>query len=245
MARWLGLPVSAAEHAPQLDFMNEVVHWMMLVLFIGWGAFFLYTLVRFRRRRNPKADYHGVRSHFSTWSEIAVGVAEVVLLVAFAIPAWALRVADFPPESEATVVRVIGEQFAWNVHYPGPDGEFGSTDIKLITPDNPLGLDRKSMHAADDITTVNLLHLPINKPAIIHLGSKDVIHSFGLPNFRVKQDSIPGLMTPVWFTPNRAGDYEIACSQLCGLGHYRMRGFITIGSDEEFKKFLAENGPQP
>ena len=89
MARWLGLPVSAAEHAPQLDFMNEVVHWMMLVLFVGWGVFFLWTLFRFRRGRNPKADYHGVRSHFSTWSEIAVGVAEVVLLVAFAIPAWA------------------------------------------------------------------------------------------------------------------------------------------------------------
>jgi len=71
-----------------------------------------------------------------------------------------------------------------------------------------------------------------------------VIHSFGLPNFRVKQDAIPGLMMPVWFTPNRAGDYEIACSQLCGLGHYRMRGFITIESDEDFKKFLAENGPQ-
>lgn len=233
MARLLGLPVSAAEHAPQLDFMNEVVHWIMLVLFVGWGAFFLYTLIRFRRSRNPKADYHGVRSHFSTWTEVAVGVAEVVLLVAFAIPAWAMRVADFPPESEATVVRVVGEQFAWNVHYPGPDGEFGSSDVKLITPENPLGLDRKSMHAADDITTVNLLHLPIDKPAILHLSTKDVIHSFGLPNFRVKQDATPGLVSPVWFTPTRAGEYEIACSQLCGLGHYRMRGFITIGTEEE------------
>ena len=78
----------------------------------------------------------------------------------------------------------------------------------------------------------------------MQLSSKDVIHSFGLPNFRVKQDAIPGMFTPVWFTPNRAGDYEIACSQLCGLGHYRMRGFVTIRSDEEFKKFLEENKVQ-
>jgi cytochrome c oxidase subunit 2 len=173
-----------------------------------------------------------------------VGVAEVVLLVAFAIPAWATRVADLPPESEATVVRVVGEQFAWNIHYPGPDGEFGSTNIKLVSPDNPLGLDRNSMHAADDITTINQLNLPVNRPVIVHLSSKDVIHSFGLPNFRVKQDAIPGMFTPVWFTPNRPGDYEIACSQLCGLGHYRMRGFVTIQSDEDFKKFLEENKVQ-
>jgi cytochrome c oxidase subunit 2 len=244
MARLLGLPVPAAEHAPQLDLFNELVHWMMLVLFIGWGMFFIYTLIRFRRKRSPKADYHGVRSHFSTWTEVAVGVAELALLIGFAIPAWAARVSDFPHESEATVLRVIGEQFAWNVHYPGPDGEFGATDIKLVTPDNPLGLDRKSMHAADDITTINQLNLPVNRPAIVQLSSKDVIHSFGLPNFRVKQDANPGLLTPVWFTPNRPGDYEIACSQLCGLGHYRMRGFVTIQSDEDFQKFLKENGPQ-
>jgi cytochrome c oxidase subunit 2 len=244
MGQWLGLPVAASEHAPSLDFMNEVVHWLMLVLFIGWGVFFIYTLFRFRRGRNPRADYHGVRSHFSTWTEVAVGVAEVVLLVAFAIPAWATRVADLPPESEATVVRVVGEQFAWNIHYPGPDGEFGSTNIKLVSPDNPLGLDRNSMHAADDITTINQLNLPVNRPVIVHLSSKDVIHSFGLPNFRVKQDAIPGMFTPVWFTPNRPGDYEIACSQLCGLGHYRMRGFVTIQSDGDFKKFLEENKAQ-
>jgi cytochrome c oxidase subunit 2 len=244
MNDWLALPVAASEHAPQLDNMNGLVHWLMLLLFVGWGAFFLYTLVRFRSRRNPKADYAGMRSHFSSWLEVGVGVAEAVLLIAFAIPAWATRVSDFPTAEQATLVRVVAEQFAWNVHYPGPDGEFGSTDVKLVTPDNPLGLDRKSMHAADDITTINQLNLPVNKPVIVHLTSKDVIHSFGLPNFRVKQDANPGLMTPLWFTPNRPGEYEIACSQLCGLGHFRMRGFVTIQSEDEFQKFLKENGPQ-
>jgi cytochrome c oxidase subunit 2 len=244
MDKWLGLPVAASAHAAELDNMNALVHWIMLVLFLGWGGFFIYTLVRFRRGRSPKADYMGARSHFSSWTEVAVGIAEAILLIAFAIPAWSLRVDALPPESEATVVHVVAEQFAWNVHYPGPDGEFGATDPKLVNPDNPLGLDRKSMHAADDITTINQLNLPIDKPVIVYLTSKDVIHSFGLPNFRVKQDAIPGVMAPVWFVPNRAGDYEIACSQLCGLGHFRMRGFVTVQSDEEFKKFLAENAPQ-
>jgi cytochrome c oxidase subunit 2 len=190
------------------------------------------------------ADYRGVTSHRSTYLEVGVAVVEAILLIGFAIPLWAARVDAMPSESEAVVVQVTGEQFAWNIHYPGPDGEFGSTNIKLVSPDNPLGLDRNSMHAADDITTINQLNLPVNRPVIVHLSSKDVIHSFGLPNFRVKQDAIPGMFTPVWFTPNRPGDYEIACSQLCGLGHYRMRGFVTIQSDEDFKKFLEENKVQ-
>ena len=95
-------------------------------------------------------------------------------------PAWATRVKAFPSESEAVVVRVVGEQFAWNIHYPGPDGKFGRTDIKLVTADNPLGLDRTDPDAKDDITTINQLNLPVDRPVLVHLSSKDVIHSFGL-----------------------------------------------------------------
>ncbi|HXH06850.1 MAG TPA: cytochrome c oxidase subunit II [Vicinamibacterales bacterium] len=244
MVEWLGLPTPASAHAAELDHMTALVHWLMLILFIGWGAFFTYTLVRFRRSRHPKADYHGVRAHYSTWAEVGVGIAEAVLLVGFAIPAWATRVEAFPPAHEAVVVRVVAEQFAWNVHYPGPDGEFGRTDLSLVAPDNPVGLDRRSPHGADDITTINQLVLPVDRPAIVHVTSKDVIHSFGLPNFRVKQDAIPGVSIPVWFTPTRVGDYEIACSQLCGLGHYRMRGFVTIQTQAEFEKWLAEQAPR-
>ena len=180
-----------------------------------------------------------------------MAVVEAILLIGFAIPLWAARVEGAPPESEALVVQVTGEQFAWNIHYPGADRVFGRKDIKLIDlQSNPLGLDRSDPAAKDDITTVNQLYLPVNKPIIVRLMSKDVIHSFGVPEFRVKQDAVPGFTIPIWFIPTitteemrtRTGNpeftYEIACAQLCGLGHARMRGFVTVQSDEEFQKWM-------
>jgi len=251
MTEWLGLPPLAAAHGGQIDSMIGWIHIFMAVLFVGWGGFFLYCIVRFRQSRNPVADYRGVTSKHSTYSEIGVAVVEAILLVGFAIPLWAARVDAMPPENEALVVQVTGEQFAWNMHYPGPDGVFGRTDIKLLDlQSNPLGLDRTDPAAMDDVTTVNQLYLPVNQPVIVRLRSKDVIHSFGVPEFRVKQDAVPGLTIPIWFVPtvttadmrtqtgNPAFQYEIACAQLCGLGHARMRGFVTVQSGEEFQKWL-------
>ena len=234
------MPVQASAHAAEIDHMTVLVHWLMLVLFVGWGLFFLFVLFRFRRGANPRASYTGAKGKISKGLEVAVAVIEGVLLVFYAIPAWATRVTRFPSESEAVVVRVVGEQFAWNIHYPGPDGKFGRTDLNRVTADNPLGLDRTDPNAKDDITTVNQLYLPVNRPVLVHLFSKDVIHSFGVYEFRVKQDAIPGMTIPLWFVPTRPGEYDIACSQLCGLGHFRMRGFVTVQSDADFRKWLDD-----
>ncbi len=251
MTDWLGLPALASAHGGQIDGIIGWTHVFMLILFVGWGGFFAYALVRFRRSRQPVANYTGVTSPASKYSEIGVAVIEAVLLFGFAIPIWAARVDGIPPEGEALVVHVTGEQFAWNVRYAGPDGVFGRTDIKLIDAQaNPLGLDRADPAAKDDVTTLNQLYLPVNKPIIVKLRSKDVIHSFGVPEFRVKQDTIPGLTIPIWFVPTvttaemrtRTGNpefqYEIACAQLCGLGHYRMRGFVTVQTAEEFQTWM-------
>jgi cytochrome c oxidase subunit 2 len=240
MLELLGLPEQASAHAAEIDRMIVLVHWLMAVLFVGWGAFFIYTLIRFRASRHPRADYGGVKSHFSTYVEVGVALVEAILLVGFAIPAWANRVDDIPNESDAVVVRVIAEQFAWNAHYPGADGVFGRTDIKLVAAENPIGLDRTDAAAKDDITTINQLNLPVNRPILIHLSSKDVIHSFSLNQMRVKQDAIPGVTFPVWFTPTKTGDWEINCSQLCGLGHYRMRGFYSIKTQQDYDTWLKE-----
>ena len=202
MTDWLGLPALASAHGGQIDNMIGWVHVFMLILFVGWGGFFLYCLFRFRQSRNPVADYAGVKSHRSTYLEIGVAVVEAVLLFGFAIPLWAARVDRRPPDSEALVVQVTAEQFAWNVHYPGPDRVFGRTDIKLLDLQaNPLGLDRSDPAAKDDVTTLNQLYLPVNKPITVRLRSKDVIHSFGVPELRVKQDAVPGLTIPIWFVP--------------------------------------------
>ena len=251
MNRWL--PPNAAEHGPQIDSALTWVHWLMLILFVGWMGFFLYSLWRFRAARNPAASYTGTKSHASSWLEGAVAVAEAILLIGLSIPLWADRVAEFPPAKDSVEVRLIGEQFAWNVHYPGPDGVFGRTAIdKIDVQTNPVGLDRSDEAAKDDVTTVNQLRLPVNKPAIVYLSSKDVIHSFNVPEFRVKQDAVPGIVIPVWWKPTvttaqmreRLGKpefvYEIACAQLCGLGHYRMRGFVTVDEPEVFQQWMDE-----
>jgi cytochrome c oxidase subunit 2 len=240
MLSFLGLPVQASTHAPEIDQMISLIHWLMLVLFVGWGAFFVFVLAKFRRAANPKADYQGAHGKLSKGLEIAVVVVEMVLLIFYAIPAWATRVADMPSEGEAVVVRVVAEQFAWNIHYPGADGKFGRTEASRVAADNPVGLDRTDPVGKDDIVTINQMNIPVDKPILVHLSSKDVIHSFGLFEMRVKQDAIPGMSIPVWFIPNRVGDYEIACSQLCGLGHYRMRGFVSVKSQADYDAFLAE-----
>jgi cytochrome c oxidase subunit 2 len=263
MTEWLGMPPLAAAHGGQIDSLIGWIHVFMLILFIGWGGFFLYCLMRFRKSRNPVADYTGVTSPASKYSEIAVAVIEGILLVAFAIPLWAARVEHVPSANEALIVQVTGEQFAWNVHYAGPDGVFGRTDIKLLDlQSNPLGLDRDDPAAKDDVVTLNQLYLPVNKPVVVRLRSKDVIHSFGVPEFRVKQDAIPGLTIPIWFVPNVTTaemrtrlnkpefQYEIACAQLCGLGHARMRGFVTVQTAEEFQTWLdtqikEQSAPDP
>lgn len=246
------MPLQAATHAEEIDQMTRLTHWLMLVLFVGWGAFFLYVLVRFRKGANPKANYTGAKGKFAKSTEIAVAIVEIVLLVGYAIPAWATRVRPMPADSQAVIVRVIGHQFAWEVQYPGADGTFGRTDPRLLTSDNLIGLDKTDPNAKDDIITSNQLVLPVHRPVLVHLSSQDVIHSFGLYEMRIKQDVIPGLDIPVWFIPTVTTDemrqkvgkpdfeYEIACSQLCGLGHFRMRGFVNVKTDAEYKAWLAE-----
>jgi cytochrome c oxidase subunit II len=251
--KWLYLPDLASAHGADLDRLTWYIHLLMGVLFVGWSVYFVLALLKFRASANPVANPDGVQSHASSYIEVAVVVAEAVLLLGFSVPLWAARVDQFPPEDKATRVRVVGQQFAWNVHYPGPDNKFGKTDIKLVDAQaNPLGIDKADPDAADDYTTVNQLHLPVHTPAIVYLSSIDVIHSFGVPEMRVKQDAIPGMVTPVWFEPTvtsdemkkRKGDdkwsYEIACAQLCGLGHYRMRGYVSVDTPEQYAAWTAE-----
>lgn len=240
MGELLGLPVQASAHANDIDQMIVLLHYLMFILFVGWGIFFIWVLVKFRASNNPRADYHGVTSHTSSYLEIAVAVVEAVLLVGFAIPAWADRVNEFPPEEEATVIHVIAKQFEWHTVYPGADGRFGRRDASLITPTNAIGLDRSDPAAADDIYTINDIGFPVDKPVIVYLTSLDVIHSFAINSMRVKQDAIPGMEIPMWWVPTMTGEFEVNCSQLCGLGHYRMRAAVHSQTPADFDAWLAE-----
>jgi len=166
MSKLFPLPLVASSHGHEIDMMIILVHIFMLVLFVGWGAFFLFTLVRFNRKANPKADYVGVKSHISNYLEIGVAVIETVLLIGFSIPFWATHVNAFPDRPDTIEVRVNAEQFAWNVHYPGKDGIFGQTSIEFLNKQsNPMGLDPDDINGVDDIVELNNLYLPIGRPA--------------------------------------------------------------------------------
>jgi cytochrome c oxidase subunit 2 len=241
MEKLLGLPPLASEHGKYVDDLIIYVHYLMLALFVGWLAYFAYTLFRFHHTRNPKADYIGVRNHASNYIEVIVALVEAVLLIFVAVPLWAKTVDKFPAEKDSTVIQIVAQQFAWNVRYPGKDGEFGAQDMHFVTSDNPFGVDPKDPKGKDDAVTQNDVHVVVNKPVIIHLSSKDVIHSFKVIAMRVTQDAIPGMRIPLHFTPTKVGRYQINCAQLCGQGHASMAGgYMTVETQEDFDKWLAK-----
>jgi len=235
----LGLPVLASKHGQDVDNLMVFIHWLMIALFVGWLIYFACALFRFRQSRNPRASYTGVRSHASTYIEGAVAVVECVLLIGFALPFWATAADKFPKESEATVIKVAAQQFNWNVLYPGPDGAFGRQDINFVSAQNHFGLDPGDPQTKDDIYTSNEIHVPVNKPVIVHISSKDVIHSFKVIPLRIMQDAIPGMSIPIHFVPTKTGVYQINCAQLCGNGHAAMAaGRLHVDTPEDFEKWI-------
>jgi cytochrome c oxidase subunit 2 len=247
MQKLLGLPVVASEHGKDVDNLIIYVHWLMIALFVGWIAYFAYALFRFHRSRNPKADYAGVKNHASTWIEGVVAGVEGVLLIAVAVPLWAKAVDKFPADEDSTVVQIVAQQFAWNARYPGKDGTFGKQDMHLVKENNVFGVDPADEHGNDDVQVLNEIHVPLvkidenrNKPVIMYISSKDVIHSFKVIAMRITQDAIPGMRIPIYFSPTKEGRYQINCAQLCGNGHYSMsQGYIVVESQEKFDAWLA------
>jgi cytochrome c oxidase subunit 2 len=237
------MPVAASAHAADIDFVLWMVHGLMAALFAGWFAYFGWVLYRFRSGRQPAANPAGAKGRFALGVEVGVVIAEGLLLVVIALPLWFSRTSAPPVAANTLTIRVVAEQFAWNVHYAGRDGRFGASSQTLITTENPIGLDRRSPGGRDDIVDLNVIHVPVDRPVVIQLSSKDVIHSFGVPAMRVKQDVIPGTTSRVWFTPNLPGRYDIQCSQLCGIGHYRMHGVIVVESEAEYEQYLASAAP--
>lgn len=225
---------AAIDHRIQLAL---IVTGVAFILTQGLLAAFTWGF-RAREGRQAAYWYDNPRLEF-TWT--AVTAIVMTTLVLGALRLWAQIYS--PPPADALLVEVTGQQFAWNVRYPGKDGVFGRTDPRLITVDNPLGIDGQDPHSADDIFLVNQLYLPVGHPVHLRIRSKDVIHSFFLPNFRVKQDAVPGMTIDTWFTPTQTGTFELACAEHCGLGHYRMRGFVIVQTPEEFAETLASLPP--
>jgi cytochrome c oxidase subunit II len=249
ISKLLGLPELASRHGADVDKLILYVHYLMILLFIGWSAFFLYALWRFRQQRHPKANYAGVTNHASNYLEVAVAAVEIVLLVGFAVPLWARVVDQFPKESESVNVRVIGQQFSWTARYSGADGKFGKQDISLVSSTNALGLYQldgkfkdQDPEGKDDVTAAIEMAVPIGTNVIVSVTSLDVIHSFKVPPLRVTQDAIPGMRIPIHFVATKTNNFQINCAQLCGIGHSTMKGILKVLPQDQFEAWLKSKG---
>ncbi|MCI0748832.1 MAG: cytochrome c oxidase subunit II [Verrucomicrobia subdivision 3 bacterium] len=235
----LGIPVLASEHGKDVDSLILWLHYLMALLFVGWTAYFLYAIWRFRSSRNPKGDYVGVTNHSSSYIEVAVAIAEGILLFGLAVPLWSKAATKFPDPKESTIVRIIAKQFDWWARYPGADGVFGSNRIDLVTAANPMGMDTNDAAAKDDVFVQSReIAVPVNKPVIAYVSSLDVIHSFKVSPLRVTQDANPGMSIPIHFKPTLTNTYFIQCSQLCGNGHYGMWGHFKVLGTNEYAEWL-------
>ncbi|QSR89540.1 hypothetical protein IT6_04505 [Methylacidiphilum caldifontis] len=235
-----GISPNAAEHGHQVDQFLELILWFMLILFVIWSSFFVYSLFKFSKKKHPQANYEGLKADWPKHLEWGVIFVEMVLLFGFSIPLWGKRVLNPPSVSEAIVVEAIAQQFGWLFHYPGADGKLGRRDNFLIDPMNPIGLDKNDPASKDDIVTMNEMHVPVGKPLLVQIGSKDVVHNFYIIQMRIQRDAIPGLTIPLWFTPIKTGRFEIACGQLCGVGHFAMKGYLVVESVEEYNNWLKQ-----
>jgi len=236
-------PTLASEHGRRIDSLFMAVLIVTGIAFVAVQGALGFFVARYGEHGGERASYWHDNPKAEAFLLITTAVI-LTVLVFMGQRVWAsIYFSDQP--ADATIIEVTGEQFSWTFHYAGPDGQFGRTDTKLITNTNAIGLDREDPPAKDDVVSQNIMHAPTGKPVRVRLRSKDVIHSFFLPNFRVKQDAVPGMGIEVWFTPTLAGQYEIACAELCGLGHYRMKAFLTIDeSQDAFNKWLAEAAKQ-
>jgi len=221
-----------------MDDTVNLTFWVTGAVFVAVNLFMAYTIVRYRHRKGQerRAEYEPEYKKLEWWLTglTTVGVAG---LLAPGLVVWAKFVTV--PEN-AKVVEALGQQWSWSFRLPGNDGVLGEIDAALIGPDNPFGMDPNDPRGQDDVLVAGQeLHLPLNEPVKILLRSKDVLHNFTVPQFRVKMDMVPGMITYLWLTPTRTGAFEILCEELCGTGHFVMRGRVVVDENDAYQAWLA------
>lgn len=234
LSPWWFTPI--ASNWSMMDDTVKLTFWVTGVVFVAVNLFMAYAIVRFRHRKAQTALYKPEDNKLEWGLTIATTVG-VALLLTPGLFVWA-KFVTVP--TDATEVEVVGQQWNWSYRFPGKDGRLGESDATLISADNPFGLDPKDPHGQDDVLVSSPeLHLPVGKPVKILLRSRDVTHQFAVPQFRVKMDMVPGMVTYFWFTPTRVGSYNVLCEQLCGVAHFAMRGRVVVDDEATYQAWLA------
>lgn len=235
LSPWWFTPI--ASNWQMMDDTVHVTFWVTGVVFVAVNLFLAYAVIRYRHRQGgEKAHYEPENKKLEWWLTIVTSVG-IAAMLAPGLAVWAKFVTV--PE-DAAVVEVLGQQWAWSYRFPGKDGELGASDVRLIGMDNPFGMQPQDAKGQDDILVASPeLHLPLGKPVKIALRAKDVNHQFAVPQFRVKMDMVPGMVTYFWVTPTRTGSFDVLCEQLCGMAHFAMRGRVVVDEPAAFDQWLA------
>jgi len=231
---WWFTPI--ASNWTTMDDTVILTFWVTGIVFVVVNLFLAWVVLRYRHKKNQKADYEPENKKLEWWLTIVTSIG-VAAMLAPGLFVWGKFVVV--PE-DAAIVEAVGQQWHWSFRFPGEDGKLGHSSPSLITPDNPFGIDPEDPPGNDDVLVASPeLHLPVDQPVKVLLRSKDVLHNFTVTQFRVKMDLVPGMVTYLWLTPTVPGEYEILCEELCGVGHFAMRGRVVVTPREEFNTWLA------
>ena len=235
MSPWWWTPI--ASNWGYMDDTIIITFWITGVVFIAVGLFMAYCVFRYRHKKGRRAAYEPENKKLEVWLTVltTVGVAGMLAPGLFV---WDQFVTV--PE-DATEVEAVGQQWQWTFRLPGKDGVMGTSDARNISDENPFGLNPDDANGQDDVLVESdELHLPLDRPVKVLLRSIDVLHDFYVPEFRAKMDMVPGMITYFWLTPIRTGTFDILCFELCGIGHYAMRGKVVVEEESAYQAWLDE-----
>src|SRR5229473_3410012 len=234
LSPWWFTPI--ASNWTTMDDTVNLTFWVTGAVFIAVNLFMAYCIVRYRHRKSLKAHYEPENKKLEWWLTIVTSVG-IAAMLAPGLLVWAKFVTVPTGASE---VEVVGQQWNFSYRFPGKDGVFGTTNVRLASPENPFAIDPNDPKGQDDVVVYGPeVHLPLGKPVKVLGRAKDVLHQFAVPAFRVKMDMVPGMVTYFWLTPTRTGPFDALCEQLCGTAHFTMRGRVIVDDEKDFQAWLA------
>ena len=232
---WWWTPI--ASNWGYIDDTIILTFWITGVVFIAVILFMAYCIIKFRYKEGNRSEYEPENKKLEWWLTILTGLGVAGML----IPGLFVWDQFVTVPKDASKIEVMAQQWQWSFRYPGKDGVLGTSEIKFINDDNPFGLNPDDPNGQDDVLVEgDDLHLPIDKPVEVLLRSIDVLHDFYVPQFRAKMDMVPGMITYFWLTPTRTGTFDIMCFELCGVGHYTMRGNVVVETKDSFEEWMSE-----
>jgi cytochrome c oxidase subunit 2 len=234
LSPWYFTPIASNWGA--IDDTIGITFWVTGFVFVAVNLFMAYCVVRFRHRKGSLAKYEPENKKLEWWL-IGLTAAGVASMLAPGLFVWA-KFVDVP--GDAAVIEVVGRQWSFSFRFPGNDGKLGTVDARNVSDKNPFGMNPDDPNGRDDVlVSGSELHLPVGKPVKVLLRSIDVLHNFAVPQFRAKMDLVPGLVTYIWLTPTRTGKFDLLCNELCGVGHFAMRGKVVVEEERAFQAWLA------